>query len=55
MGTLGNRECLESFHRECVDYLSRKFVPKRDSPNCEGKLTTARTTPLLVELVGVAA
>ncbi len=49
------QECLERFQRGCVDYLSRKFVPKRDSPNCEGKLTTAGTTSLLVELVGVAA
>ncbi len=48
-------QCLEKFHRACVDYLSQQFVPKRDNPNCEGELTTARTTPLLVELVGVAA
>ncbi len=49
------QECLERFHRECVDYLSRQFVPKWDSLDCEGKLATVRTTSLLVELVGVAA
>ncbi len=49
------QECLERFHRECVDYLSRQFVPKWDSPNCEGELATARTASLLVELVGVAS
>ncbi len=24
----GIQECLERFHRGCVDYLSRQFVPK---------------------------
>ncbi len=52
---VGIQECLERFHRGCVDYLSRQFVPKWDSPNCEGELVTVRTTSLLVELVGVAA
>ncbi len=52
---VGIQECLERFQRVCVDYLSRQFVPKWDSPNCEGELATARTTSLLVELVGVAA
>ncbi len=62
MGTLGEQgrpvgiqECLERFHRGCGDYLSQRFVPKRDSPNGEGELATARTPSLLVELVGVAA
>ncbi len=49
------QECLERFHRGCVDYLSRQFVLKWDSPNWEGELATARTTSLLVGLVGVAA
>ncbi len=49
------QECLERFHRRCVDYLSRQFVPKWDSPHCEGELATARTVSLLVELVGVAS
>ncbi len=49
------QECLERFHRGCVDYLSRQFAPKWDSLDCEGELSTARTTSLLVELVGVAA
>ncbi len=49
------QDCLESFHRECVDYLSRQFVPKWDSPNGEGGLATARTASLLVELEYVAA
>ncbi len=52
---VGIQEWLGGFHRGCVDYLSRQFVPKWDSPNCEGELTTARTASLLVELVGVAA
>ncbi len=42
----GIQECLERFHRRCVDYLSRQFVPKWDSPNGEGELATARTAPL---------
>ncbi len=29
-------QCFERFHRECVDYLSRQFVPKWDCPNGEG-------------------
>ncbi len=52
---VGAQECLELFHRACIDYLSRQFVPKWDSPKCEGELATARTASLLVELVGVAA
>ncbi len=52
---LGIQECLERFHRVCVDYLSRQFVPKWDIPKCEGELATARTAWLLLELVGVAA
>ncbi len=64
MGISGNRECQWAsgdvfhrvrFHRGCVDHLNRQFVPKRDSPNGEGELATARTTSLLVELAGVAA
>ncbi len=52
---VGIQECLEGFHRGGGDYLSRQFVPKLDSPNCEGELATARTASLLVELLGVAA
>ncbi len=33
---VGIQECPESFHLGCVDYLSRQFVPKWDSPNGEG-------------------
>ncbi len=51
----GSKECLESFHRRSVDYLSRQFVPKWDCPNGEGELATARTASLLVELECVAA
>ncbi len=51
---VGLQERLERFHRGCVDYFSRQFVPKLDSPNCEGELATVRTASLLVELVGVA-
>ncbi len=50
----GIQECLERFHRRCVDYLSRQFVPKWDSSNGEGELTKARTAPLSVELECVA-
>ncbi len=46
-GALGNRgcvqECFEGFHRGCVDYLSRQFVLKWDSPNAESELATAGT------------
>ncbi len=52
---VGIQDCLERFHRGCAGYLNRQFVPKWDSPNCEGELATARTTSLLVELVAVAA
>ncbi len=52
---VGIQRCLERFHRGCVDYLNRQFVPKWDSLNCEGELATARTASLLAELVGVAA
>ncbi len=52
---VGIQECLERFHRRCVDYLRRQFVPKWDSPNGEGELAMACTASLLVELVGVAA
>ncbi len=51
----GIQECLERFHRGCVDYLSWQLVPKWDNPNCEDNLATARTASLLVELGGVAA
>ncbi len=51
----GIQECLERFHRRCVDYLSRQFVLTWDSPNSEGELATARTASLLVELECVAA
>ncbi len=51
----GIQEGLERFHRRCVDYLSRQFVPKWDSPNGEGELATVRTVSLLVELECVAA
>ncbi len=44
----GIQECLERFHRGCVDNFSRQFVPKWDSPNGEGELATARTASLLV-------
>ncbi len=43
------------FHGGCAGYLNRRFLPKWDSPNGEGKLATARTTSLLVELVDEAA
>ncbi len=48
-------EFLEGFHRWCVHYLSRQFIPKWDSPNAESVLATVGTTSLLVELIGVAA
>ncbi len=52
---VGIQECLDGLNRGCADYLTRRFVPKRGSPNGEGELATARTTSPLVELVGVAA
>ncbi len=51
---VGVHECLAGFHRRCVDYFSRHFVAKWDSPNVECVLATAGTTSLLVELIGVA-
>ncbi len=38
---VGIQECLERFHRGCVDYLSRKLVPKWDSPNGDGAYSIA--------------
>ncbi len=55
VGYFGEQGLPVGIHRGCVDYLSQQFVPKRDSPNDEGELATARTASLLVELVGVAA
>ncbi len=52
---MGIQECLEGFHRGCVDYQSRQFAPKCDSPNDERELATAGSTSLLVELIGVSA
>ncbi len=49
---VGIQECLERFHRGCVHYLGRQFVPKWDSPNGEGELVTTRTTSLLMEFEG---
>ncbi len=51
----GIQECLERDQRGCVEYLSWQFGQQWGSPNGEGILATARTTSLLVELVGVAA
>ncbi len=52
---VGIQECLERFHRRCVDYLRRQLVLKWDNPNGESELATARTASLLVELECVAA
>ncbi len=30
---VGVQECLEGFHLECAEYLSRQFVPKWNNPN----------------------
>ncbi len=49
------QECLERFHRRCVDYTNWQFNPKWDSPNGEGEFAAARTASLLVELECVAA
>ncbi len=51
---MGVQECLRGYHRGCVDYLNRQFIPKWDSPNGESVLATAGTKSLLVELIGVA-
>ncbi len=52
---VGVQECLDGFHRLCVDYLSRQLVPNWESPNGERELTTAGTTALLMELISVVA
>ncbi len=51
---VGIQECLDRFHRGCVNHPSRKFVPKRDSPYGGGELATVSTPFLLVELECVA-
>ncbi len=38
--SVGMQECLERFHRGCVDYLNRQVISKSDSPNCERELAT---------------
>ncbi len=38
----GIQECLVRFHRGCVDYLSRHFFSKWDSPNGEGELANSK-------------
>ncbi len=43
---VGIQECLERYHRGCVDFLIRQFVPTWDSPNFEGELATAGTASL---------
>ncbi len=53
--SMGVQECLEGFHRGCVNYLICQYVPKWDSPNAKSVLATGGTASLLVELVGVAA
>ncbi len=52
---IGVQEGLEGFYRRCIDYLSRNFVPKWDSPNTESALATTGATYVLVELIDVAA
>ncbi len=52
---VGVQEPLKGFRRRCVDYLSRKLVPKWESPNGEREMTTAGTTALLMEHIGVVA
>ncbi len=51
----GIQECHERYHRRCVDYLIRQFVPKWDCKIGEGELATARTASLLVKLECVDA
>ncbi len=36
------QECLERYHRRCVDDLSRQFFSKWDSPNGEGELANSK-------------
>ncbi len=52
---VGVQECLDGFHRRCVDYLSRQLVPKWESPIGERELTTAGAWNLLMELISVVA
>ncbi len=49
----GVQNCPEGFHRRCVDYLSRYFIQKWDSPNAESVLATVGKASLLVELIDV--
>ncbi len=53
--SVGMQECLERFHRGCVDYLNRQVISKSDSPNCEREFATTGTKSRLVEHVGVAS
>ncbi len=53
--SMGVQECLEGFHRGCIDYLSWHFVAEGDSPNGETLLATGGTVYLLVELIGMGA
>ncbi len=61
-GYSGNRDChrasrsvLKDFTEDALTISAGNFYPKWDSPNGEGKLATARTASLLVELECVAA
>ncbi len=33
--SVGVRKCLEGFHRRCLNYLARQFIPRRDNMNAE--------------------
>ncbi len=50
----GIQECLERFHRRCVDYLSRQFVPKWDygidAQSRFGKMNAHMNSKSLVEV-----
>ncbi len=41
---------MKYFTEDALTISAGQFVPKWDSPNCEGELATARTASLLVEL-----
>ncbi len=62
MGASGNRDCqwasrsaLKDFTEDTLTISVDSLFQKGNNPNGEGELATARTTSLLVELVGLPA
>ncbi len=49
------QKCVEGFHRRCIDYRGRQFVPKWNSTSAECVMATAGLVSLLVQFIGVNA